>query len=102
MWVIAGMKNGIAANKIEDDVWSSTDGESWVEATNDAAFSSRQVHASVVYDNKMWVAGGRDTNDDYLNDVWHSTDGVIWTEATPGTKFTARAQHTLVVLNNIM
>lgn len=50
----------------------------------------------------MWISGGIDNNDNYLNDVWYSTDGVNWTEATPGTKFTTRNYHSMVVFNNKM
>jgi hypothetical protein len=51
----------------DNDVWYSSDGANWIQATNSAGWSSRDGHTSVVHDNKMWVIGG-----DYLNDVWYS------------------------------
>ncbi|MFA6332336.1 MAG: kelch repeat-containing protein [Methanoregula sp.] len=38
----------------------------------------RSNHATVTFDNKMWVIGGEDMSG-LKNDVWHSTNGIIWT-----------------------
>ncbi|WP_273568787.1 Kelch repeat-containing protein [Maribacter halichondriae] len=62
-----------------------------------ADFSPRGGHASVVFDNKMWVIGGYDM--DSKNDVWYSNDGVNWTEATPVAAFEERAGHASVVFD---
>ena len=104
MWVIGGYGN--ISPYYRNDVWYSTDGVSWSQATASAAFTGRYGHTSVVYNNKMWVIGGY--YDDYysglhyLNDVWYSTDGVIWTQVTDSTAFPARGGHTSVVHDNNM
>ena len=61
-------------------------------------FSVRQGHGSVVFNNKIWVIGGRGNG--YKNDVWHSSDGVNWTEATSSANFTPREGHTTTVFQN--
>jgi len=73
-------------------------GADWTEATSSAAWSARSGHASVVFDNKMWVIGGSDSSGTY-NDVWYSSDGVTWTQA-PDASWSARYGHTSVVFND--
>jgi hypothetical protein len=85
LWVIGGGQydtaypNNIKANYA--DVWSTADGVNWVKEC-DAPWAARRFHASVVYDDKMWViAGYGDTGN--LNDVWFSEDGVNWQQQDP-------------------
>ncbi|MDZ7718756.1 MAG: hypothetical protein U5K72_08075 [Balneolaceae bacterium] len=68
-----------------NDVWYSTDGVQWTQATDDAGFEPRVGHKSVVFDNKIWVIGGlqrTDGEDIHFNDVWYSENGIDWTMAT--------------------
>ena len=91
IWVLGGDDG----NK-RNDVWSSPDGKTWTESTppgeatkdtdggNGTAanwWTARFLHTSVVFQGKIWVLGGRDTN--RLNDVWSSPDGATWTESKP-------------------
>ncbi|NLI79630.1 MAG: hypothetical protein GX442_24700, partial [Candidatus Riflebacteria bacterium] len=98
MWVIGGAAPG---DVCLGDVWSSSDGVNWVQATSAAAFSARDVHTSVVFDAgtgpKMWVIGGWDGS--YKNDVWSSSDGIVWTQETAAAAFPARSEHTSVVFD---
>ena len=74
-------------------------GDNWIEATNSANWSGRNGHASVVFNDKMWVLGGIDAA--YSNDVWYSEDGVNWTEATTlNTKWSGRYDHASVAFND--
>ena len=41
-----------------NNVWSSSDGSSWILATAAASWSARYLNTSVMYDDKMWVIGG--------------------------------------------
>jgi len=72
MWLMGGYKGWMA-----NDVWYSTNGTTWTQATAHAQWSPRWEHASVVYNGKMWVIGGGSNND-----VWYSTNGTTWTQAT--------------------
>ncbi len=72
----------------------------WTQATAAAAWTRRNYHTSLVYDNKMWVIGGWDGA--YKNDVWSSTDGIVWTQATAAAAWTRRNYHTSLVYDNKM
>jgi hypothetical protein len=107
-WVIGGSGNSGDLN----DVWYSTNGSVWTQqlANNSSPattqFGQRQGHASVVYDNLMWVFGGY--NGSWLNDVWSSPDGATWTMAVTNnasggtTQFSQRDYASAVVFKNLM
>ncbi len=80
MWVLGGgvYDESVYANTAVDfqDVWSSTDGVEWREATGAAAWPARRFHRSVVHDGRMWILGGSHYGN--RRDVWHSTDGATW------------------------
>ena len=79
MWIMGGVRNGpINLN----DVWYSTDGTIWTQATAAAAWSGRYHHSTVVHDNKMWVLCGAAEGGANKKDAWYSADGVTWTQAT--------------------
>ena len=99
MWVIGGVDN---KDNYYHDVWSSMDGVTWIQATDNAAFSPRAYHTSVVFDNKMWVIGGVDIQGTYLTDIWYSTNGAEWTRATAAAAFPPRAFHTSEVFDSKM
>nr|WP_292963433.1 MULTISPECIES: hypothetical protein [unclassified Allomuricauda] len=47
--------------------------------TEDAAYGARKAAAVEVFDDKIWVIGGRDDSDVALTDIWSSDDGENWT-----------------------
>ena len=104
MWVIAGVQggsdNGIWTSS-NNDVWYSDDGMNWTAAIENAAFGERSSHASTVFQDRMWVAGGY-ASGGTTNDVWSSSDGVVWEQATAGAKFPTRAGHTLTAFNSAL
>ena len=57
MWMIGG---GTASSSYFNDVWYSSDGVNWTQATANAGLSARYWHTSVVFNSKMWVIGGFD------------------------------------------
>lgn len=62
-----------------NDVWYTTNGDSWICATDSAEWSGRWDHSSVVFDSCLWVLAGN-TRQGSTNDVWYSTglgSGVI-------------------------
>ena len=97
MWVIAGQGSSGSLS----DVWYSTDGVAWTQATANAEFASRDRHSSLIFNNKMWVIAGED-NSVAKNDVWYSTDGVAWTQATANAGFSPRCGHSSIVFDNKM
>jgi len=94
MWLLGG-NDGSGKN----DVWYSSDGANWTQATSSAAWSARWAHTAVVFDNKMWVLGGT-SGGSSKHDVWYSSDGTSWTQGTAAAEWTARWGHTSVVLDN--
>lgn len=73
----------------------------WNEETENAPFSTRREHASVVFDNKLWIIGGDSLPAaKRLNDVWYSSDGKNWTQATPSANWAPRRGHKCVVFDN--
>ena len=75
-----------------------------VEATQytDAPWAARAQHSSVVFNNKMWVLGGRTCCGGRYDDVWSSSDGENWTLVTDDPGWVARAGHASVVYDNKM
>jgi len=104
IWVIGGAHYE-AGLEVLNDVWYSTDGVSWFEATASAPWQSRYRHTSVVFDNKMWVIGGEHadyTGFENLNDVWYSTNGTQWYRSTASAPWAGRVDHASVVYDGKM
>ena len=87
IWVMGGYSLFNKKGKILNDVWSSPDGINWTQMNNTEGWSARYSHASVVFNEKIWVLGGRGgaepSFETKFNDVWSSTDGINWEELTP-------------------
>ena len=95
--VIAKDGNG---GQTESEIFTfSTKGLRIERLTNNTAFSARMRHTSVVFNDKVWVIGGRDVTGK-LNDVWNSDDGITWNDVTSSNQFTKRENHASVVFNN--
>ena len=92
IWVFGG-RSGSGLSK---DVWSSSDGKSWVNAGN-ASWPARDSAASVVFDSKLWILGGSNTKND---DIWSSTDGAAWTQVSATGHWSGRSNHTSVDFKN--
>jgi hypothetical protein len=97
MWVIAGFDNNM-----KNDVWYSTDGVTWIQATANAGFSPRLMHSSLVFDNKMWVISGREWSGMAKDDAWYSTDGITWILADPHLSFSPKWGNSSLVFDNKM
>ena len=74
-----------------NDVWSSTEGKSWMLVTMSAAWSEREEHQAVWHNDRLYVMGGRKGNS-YLSDVWSSVDGETWIPETGDADWPARAR----------
>jgi hypothetical protein len=74
IWVRGGVYPHVGSYS---DVWSSSDGKSWVRVTSAAGWRPRTGHAVVVHDGKIWILGGEyvDSKNAYhipLSDVWYT------------------------------
>lgn len=81
IWVLGGAVSTGQPDQVPsrflNDVWCTADGDSWTQVTEDAPWSPRDGHVSLVFDDKMWVIGGGGKRD-----VWNSANGRNWTRAT--------------------
>jgi hypothetical protein len=69
---------------LENDVWSSPDGEHWTLVTDSPGFDGKAGHTAVVHNNRIYVIGGSDSDSVFTNDVWSSPDGINWTLENAG------------------
>lgn len=93
---------GSGASSNEDDVWVSDNGYQWELLLDGASFGGRYGHAVTVFDDRIWLVGGRSGTypGSPVNDVWSSVDGVNWVLENSAPGFSARLGHTLRVFNN--
>jgi formylglycine-generating enzyme required for sulfatase activity len=90
LWILGGnWWNGSSWISM-NDVWYSADGSTWTQATGGSPWQARRYHSCIVYDNKMWLMGGRVNVFAMVNDVWYSTDGANWTQATASAGWSPR------------
>ena len=95
MWLLGGsFKGGYRTNEI----WSSVDGETWIQETAHADWSPRSSHGAVVHKGAIWVVGGYGPGFTglFLRDVWFSPDGVHWSQVTDSAPWSARRYHGVV------
>lgn len=74
MWLIAGYSGGY-----KNDIWSSSDGVSWIQETANGGFSTRAGVMAVSFNNKMWFTGSWSANN-----ILSSVNGIAWTDAFNG------------------
>lgn len=88
LFIYGGMGNDGSQNVVLADAWKTSDGVNWVQTTPEMEIGPIREHASVVFDNRMWIIGGTISTNDLLYDpyervsltdeVWYSYDGVTW------------------------
>ncbi len=84
LWVIGGSGGSRTANQPLNDVWAMDAERNWTEVTAAADWSARHEPATVVFQDKLWVIGGREHLgwSSAISDVWTSGDGANWTLVT--------------------
>ncbi len=104
MWVIGGMHWAGTNSIFFNDVWLSTDGDSWVCADSSAPWSGRANHQSVVFNNRMWVIAGASSYSPPTvpREVWCSTDGDSWVCVTDSAPWEGREAPALEVYHDTM
>jgi hypothetical protein len=78
LWLIGG-STFVTPTTFTDrsDVWSSVDGETWVQATAAGQFGPRRKHSVFVVNDRMFLIGGVAGNTPNPA-IWSSADGVTW------------------------
>ena len=87
---------------VNNIVTGDPDPSTWHEIIADtddspAHWEGRSTHASLVFQDKMWLIGGRTASENHIAEVWSSTDGYNWTEVTPSAAFGARKEFVSMV-----
>lgn len=106
MWIMGGWYKGrLPGHSASNQVWWSTDGVKWEQATKAAGWTPRIAAGAVVFKGRMWVLGGTENyyfGDDksLKNDVWSSADGKEWKRETDNAGWAPRAYHAAVVHDN--
>ena len=95
LYLLGGIDNSTA---YMNDIWSSSDGKTWTQVTDNSSWSIRYGHATEVFNNKIWILGG--DNGNLLSDVWFSSNdnASSWKQAsTSGSMWSTRSGHTAIV-----
>ena len=77
IWLVGGKSSSNSGIISHDDIWTSTDGINWELAVDSPGFAPRYNHSCLVFQDKLWVIGGRSWSDEF-NDIWSSEDGLSW------------------------
>jgi len=109
VWLMGGgrgVDDFSMATETTNDVWSSTDGLNWDNATPAAQWHQRDSFAAVAFKGKMWVIGGHYYTFGQpavrYRDVWSSTDGSNWTLVTDNAPWGLRSSPQVVIYENKM
>ena len=107
IWVMGGqtLPQMVAGEEIfYGDVWSSEDGEDWVQVCESAPWEARgMVGHSAVFAGRIWLLGGgtydtpQTRSRKFFNDVWSTADGVEWKCHTPAAAWEPRQYHDVAV-----
>lgn len=87
-----------------NDIWMSTNGQTWTLLKLHASWTPRGEHSMVIMKSMLYILGGRtgdsqnSSDRDLLNDVWTSSDGASWTQLTNSAPWSPRAKQTVVML----
>lgn len=102
IWVIGGRNSFFSGSEL-NDVWSSSDGDTWVQESANTSFPPKYAHKVLTYDNQLWLIGGRNINDNISKqEVWKSVDGINWTLVTNNADFSNGNSFAAIVFKNRM
>ncbi len=81
LWVLGGSYSSDTTKILKNDLYSSTDGITWILESSDALWESGRFNFRIEkLNNTLYALTGGDNSGNYYNDVWSSTDGVNWSE----------------------
>lgn len=96
MWCIGGDSGGF-----NNDVWYSSDGATWYEATSAAEFDARREHAAFSFQGNLWIVAG--WNGTLKDDSWYTSAATTddpWIEFVPTISFTPRFDAAVTFYDN--
>lgn len=100
MWIIGGFTETSGTAEALSDVWYSTNGETWILATNEAIGTvSIGHHSTIVFNNKLYLIKDGYNESAAGCTVWSSNDGISWVRETDNA-FPYRDNFSATVFNN--
>lgn len=100
LMLLGGMGAG-GSSDLKNDVWSTVDGVSWIEETEEASFNIRVDMNVIRYNDKLWLTGGHSFSSGY-NHVFSSTDGITWSLVATDIIAQMNQSHSLVLHNGTL
>jgi hypothetical protein len=81
IWLIGGNVGG--SSTVSNDVWSSADGVNWIQISAVGNFTKpfRYGGVGLVFDNRMWYLGGRNSANNICAEIYYSVDGLNWVQS---------------------
>ena len=84
IWISGGVAGTLGLGAFPtSSIYCSSDGMTW-EAVENSPVNNAFGHTLAVYEDKLWILGGRDQEGNYLNTIWNSANGLEW-QQTPNT-----------------
>lgn len=92
LWLIGSW--GILNDASIELIWKSDDGINWIPVSEIGSdpFSRRVYHDLAVYDNKIWVIGGR-KGPNIFSKALYSEDGTVWKETNNSLPLDGMTRH---------
>lgn len=78
IWIFGGQKFEYGSATYTNEIFYSEDAITWHPAGSGQWSARREHQAVVVRDNIVFIMGGYNDADGYLDDLWRSYDGVTW------------------------
>jgi hypothetical protein len=93
-------RKGYPNLKMNNDIWSSTDGSRWTPLTGRAPWTPRMWFVATEYAGRLWIVAGYN-NDSYVNlaDAWSTADVVHWQQEKSEGSWPGRHEPTGVVFD---
>lgn len=85
--------------KLTTEIYETTDMKTWKVLAEETNLPKRFFYHPFVFNNKIWIIGGRDANDEFA-DIWNSEDGVYWVKRADDMPFGKRDGSQFVMLHN--
>jgi hypothetical protein len=99
MYLLGGLMVSTSGTSLMNDVWYTSDGANWTQATAAAPWTARDNFTAVVGNNGIYIYGGDAGGGTLLDDVWFSVDGINWTQLTSAATGTPRRLQSMFFFN---
>jgi hypothetical protein len=96
VYALGTMRGDYMNLRLSSKISRTRDFENWETVAERSNLPERVFYGAVVFQNKIWLAGGFDGRH-YYNDIWNSADGVNWKRVAETTAWSPRIATRLIV-----